>query len=181
MNSEPKLTPSSPVSEAVAACRGALVTTAVFSFFVNLLMLTGPLFMLQVYDRVLTSRSVPTLVALMVLVVGLYLVMGLLEVARARVLARISGRVDAQLGPRVFEAVVDHGVRDSRVGTQPARDLDTVRQFVAGPGPFAFFDSPWVPIFVGVIFLLHWSLGVFAIAGAFVLAALAALNEAGHR
>ncbi len=166
------------LSNAFKACRSAFMYTGLFSFFINLLMLTGPLFMLQVYDRVLTSRSVPTLIALTMLVIGLYMFMALLEFVRSRVLVRVGRRLDEQLSGRVFEAIISHALRRTpHVGSQPARDLDSLRQFVAGPGPFAFFDAPWTPVYIAVIFLLHSWLGIFAVVGAIILFIFALMNE----
>ena len=166
------------LSNAFKACRSAFMYTGLFSFFINLLMLTGPLFMLQVYDRVLTSRSVPTLIALTLLVIGLYMFMALLEFVRSRVLVRVGRRLDEQLSGRVFEAIISHALRRTpHVGSQPARDLDSLRQFVAGPGPFAFFDAPWTPVYIAVIFLLHSWLGIFAVVGAIILFIFALMNE----
>ncbi len=166
------------VGKAFKACRMAFIFTGLFSFFINLLMLTGPLFMLQVYDRVLTSRSVPTLVALTLLVVGLYAFMALLEFVRSRILVRIGRRIDEQLSGRIFDSIISHALRRTpHIGSQPARDLDSLRQFVAGPGPAAFFDAPWTPVYIGVIFLLHSWLGIFAIVGAVILFIFALANE----
>ncbi len=159
-------------------CRSAFVSTGVFSFFINLLMLTGPLFMLQVYDRVLTSGSIPTLVALVVLVVILYGLYGFLEFIRARVLVRIGRILDESLRQRVFDVVAHHAlVRTPGVNDHPTQDLMTVRQFISGPGPFAFLDMPWAPIYLAVIFLMHWLLGVFALIAVVLLACVAVFNE----
>jgi len=163
---------------AFTTCRGAFTSAGVFSFFINLLMLTGPLFMLQVYDRVLTSGSIPTLVALLFLVAVLFAFMGGLELIRSRLLVRIARRVDEELSDETLRAVFVHALRHSpNVNSQPVRDLDNVRQFVGGPGPFTLFDAPWTPVYLGVIFLLHWWLGIFAVVGALVLFAVAAFNE----
>ncbi|VAV97411.1 Type I secretion system ATPase [hydrothermal vent metagenome] len=169
----------SRLKKAFEACRGAFVSVGVFSFFTNLLMLTGPLFMLQVYDRVLTSGSIPTLVALVVLVVLLYVFMGILEYVRTRILVRIGVRLDEQLGGNAFDAVQHHAIkRTANVGSHPVRDLDQVRQFVSGPGPLAFFDTPWMPVYLGVIFLLHPWLGYYAVVGAIILFVYAVVNDA---
>ena len=170
--------PMGGIGPATAACRSALISTGIFSFFLNLLMLTGPLFMLQVYDRVLTSGSVPTLVALLVLVTFLFVFVGLFEFVRSRLLGRIARRVDEDLSDKAVKSVVEHALRHSRgVGSQPVRDLNGVRQFIAGPGPSTLFDAPWTPVYLGVIFLLHWVLGIFALVGAAILFAVAILNE----
>lgn len=158
---------TSEVTEALRACRGPLLSTAAFSCIVNLLMLTGPLFMLQVYDRVLTSNSVPTLLALVVIVTACYGYYGFLEYIRARMMVRIGRRVEERLRERVFNAVTVHALRKTPgIGTQPINDLSTIRQFVSGQGPFAFLDMPWVPIYLAVIFGMHWILGAASLAAA---------------
>lgn len=152
---------------------------AIFSIFVNLLMLTGPLFMLQVYDRVLTSRSEETLVALLILVTVLYLFMGLLEYVRGRVLARAGARFQSLLDLRVFEAVLRRSIvpaERARPNTA-ARDLDAVRQLLSGPAPFALFDIPWTPIFIAAIFFFHPLLGFLAIAAGALLVTLTLINQ----
>ena len=167
-----------PVEKAAHACRGPIAGAGAISLVTNLLMLTGPLFMLQVYDRVLTSKSVPTLTALMGLVAVMFVFMGLLETIRSRILVRIALRIDRILSEQVF-ASVTRITSASRTGakTRLIQDLDQVRSFVSGPAPAALFDLPWVPIYFLVIFLFHWVLGVFAIVGAAVLVVLSVLNE----
>ena len=168
----------SPWASALALCRGALVSTGLFSFAINLLMLTGPLFMLQVYDRVLASRSIPTLIALTLLIAGLFTFMGLLEIVRSRVLARIGQRLNDALGQKTFDGVLRLGIVGGVSSqTQPLRDLDTVRQFLSGPGPLALFDMPWMPVYLAIIYLMHFDLGLLATGGAIILVVLAVLNE----
>lgn len=165
-------------SDAVTACRKALKSVAVFSMFVNLLMLTGPFFMLQIYDRVLGSKSVPTLVALCVLVVVLYGFMAAIDILRTRILSRTAVRLDDTLASRTIDVVLHHSARKtSKVGSAPVRDLDTVRQFISGPALVALFDAPWVPVYLAVIFLFHPALGVFALVGAIFLFLLMLANE----
>ncbi len=167
------------VQKAFTRMRGAFVSAGVFSFFINLLMLTGPLFMLQIYDRVLASHSIPTLVALLVLVAALFCFMGFLEYVRSRILIRAGVGIDQSLGRTSFDSVLDHAVRRTpNVRAVPLKDLDTIRQFLSGPGPFSLFDAPWVPVYILVIFLFHPILGLFALLGAIVLFALALLNNA---
>jgi ATP-binding cassette subfamily C protein len=164
---------------AMATCRWHLIAVGVFSVFVNLLMLTGPLFMLQVYDRVLASRSEETLAALLILVTGLFLMYGLLEFARGRVLARSGARFQSLLDVRVFEAVLRRSVAPANraLPNTAARDLDSVRTLLSGPAPFALFDIPWTPIFLGAIFVFHPILGFIALGGGAVLIVLTALNQ----
>ncbi len=161
------------------SAKGLFVVAAVMSFFVNLLMLTGPLFMLQVYDRVLASGSLPTLQALFVLVAGLFIVMGLLDFLRGRVLANAGARFQALLDGRAFEATMQTAlVPDER--SKPAtalRDLESIQQFLSGPAPYSFFDAPWTPIYVAVIFVLHPMLGWFSVGAAILLFTIAFLNQ----
>ncbi|MFV2033586.1 MAG: type I secretion system permease/ATPase [Halocynthiibacter sp.] len=152
---------------------------ALFSAFVNLLMLTGPLFMLQVYDRVLGSRSVETLLALSVLVAFLFGMMGLLDYARGRILSRIGARFQARLDQRVFSAVLRapllaRGQAAARTGLQ---DLEAVQRFIASPVLSAFFDLPWTPIFLTGILIFHPWLGILAISGGVVLVLVTFLNQ----
>ncbi|MGM0584869.1 MAG: type I secretion system permease/ATPase [Pseudomonadota bacterium] len=154
-----------------------------FSFFVNLLMLTGPIFMLQVYDRVLASRSEATLVALVVIVSFLFLMMGVLDYSRGRVLARTGARFQAKLDGRVFEAILRRSISPVE-RAKPAtglRDLESIQRLLSGPAPFAVFDIPWTPVFMLAIFSFHWLLGVLALAGAALLIALTWLNQAFSR
>jgi PrtD family type I secretion system ABC transporter len=168
------------VAAALGATRGALWGVAGISGAANLLMLTGPLFMLQVYDRVLASRSVPTLVALSVLAIGLYVFLGILELIRTRVLTRIGLQIEEQLGGPAFEAVLTFPLRSSKkeIPSQPLRDLDQLRQFMSGPGPVAICDLPWLPIYLAIIFLFHSLLGWLAVAGAVLLVVLTLISEA---
>jgi PrtD family type I secretion system ABC transporter len=158
--------------------RPALVSTGVFSFVINLLMLTGPLFMLQIYDRVLTSGSVPTLLALVMLIVVLYSLYGFLEFIRARLMMRVGRTLDENLRARAFDIVNWHALQgDPKVRMQPVNDVLTLRQFLSGPGPFAFFDMPWAPIYLGVIYMLHPVLGIASACAVVLLAVVAVLNN----
>ncbi len=164
--------------EARAENRGLFIFVGVFSFFVNLLMLTGPIFMLQVYDRVLGSRSEATLVALAALVAFLYLMMGFLDYVRGRVLARIGARFQAKLDRRVFAAAIeDAATRDRGAAGGGVRDLETVQRFLASPVLGAFFDLPFTPIFIAGIFIFHQWLGWLAVGGGLVLVLLTVLNQ----
>lgn len=155
-----------------------LVATAVFSFFVNLLQLVAPLFMLQVYDRVLQSRSQETLVALVVIAIALLIVMGLLEIIRSRVLVRMGGKIDQIMGGRLLQALLEVTNRTGRgQEAQVLRDLETLRGFMTTNGIFALFDSPWVPVFLFVMFLFHPMIGAVGLIGAIVLFGLALATE----
>ena len=166
------------ISKALKPARTAIFMIAVFSFFVNVLMLTGPLFMLQIYDRVLTSGSIPTLIALGALVVMLYVLYGFLEYIRGRILTRVGRMLDEDLQAPVFHAITFHAIYGAKqVRTQPAQDLSTVRQFLSGPAPFSFLDLPWTPIYLLVIFLMHFMLGLAATIAVLILAVFAVVNN----
>jgi ATP-binding cassette subfamily C protein len=154
-----------------------------FSFFVNLLVLTGPLFMLQIYDRVLSSRSEATLVALTGLIIGLYLVMGVLDHIRSRVAARIGARFQARFDKRVFNAVLDRtNLHAQGVSTVTGmRDLDAIQKMLSSPAVFTVFDIPWTPFFIFIIFTFHPWMGVLGLAGGLILVALTWLNQNGTK
>ncbi len=159
--------------------RWLFVAAAVFSAFVNLLMLTGPIFMLQVYDRVLGSRSEETLLALFVLVAFLFLMMGILDYARGRVLARIGARFQARLERRVFAAVLKAGTT-ARARTEAATalgDLEAVQRLLSSPVMIALFDLPWAPLFLAAIFLFHPWLGFLALGGGALLILITLINQ----
>ena len=151
----------------------------VFSIFVNLLMLTGPLYMLQVYDRVLGSRSEATLIALSILVVFLYLMMGVLDYARGRVLARIGARFQDKLDRRVFSAMLlkSNLAPDPQDTKSGLRDLEAVQTLLSSPVLLALFDMPWTPLFLAAIFLFHPWLGIMALVGGAILIVLTLINQ----
>ncbi|MDA7425083.1 type I secretion system permease/ATPase [Thalassococcus lentus] len=151
---------------------------AIFSFFVNLLMLTGPMYMLQVYDRVLGSRSVATLIALSVLVVFLYGMMGILDYVRGRVMGRVAARFQSTLDLRVFDAVMRRSaVQPDELAQTGLRDLEAVQRFMSSPVLMAFFDIPWTPFFIFAIFIFHPWLGLLALAGGIVLICVTVVNQ----
>ena len=166
---------------ALAESRRLFFSCALFSMAVNLLMLTGPLFMLQVYDRVLTSRSEATLVTLAAIVAFLYLMTGVLDHARGRVLARAGARLQARLDSRVLRAILIRSISPAD-RTRPAtglRDLEAIQRFASGSGPFAVFDAPWTPVFLFALFSFHWLLGLLAVFSGCLLILIAFLNQAG--
>jgi PrtD family type I secretion system ABC transporter len=156
-----------------------LVWAFVFSVFVNLLMLTGPLYMLQVYDRVLQSRSVETLVALSVLVAGLYGLMTVLDFARGRIMGRMGARFQTALDGRLFDATLRRGLQpqDRALANAALRDLDAVQGLFVSPVLLALMDLPWTPVFLAAIFLFHPMLGWLSVAGGAVIVVLAVLNQ----
>jgi len=163
---------------ALSAYRRVFYTVGVFSAVINILMLVPSIYMLQIYDRVLASMNVSTLVMLTLITIGLYVLMAGLEWVRSMTLIRLGNRLDHELSPRIYATAFEHQLSKGRAGAQqPLADLNTLRQFVTGQGVFAFFDAPWAPIYIAVIFMFHWKMGVLALGGAAVLIALALANE----
>ncbi|WP_151720630.1 type I secretion system permease/ATPase [Gemmobacter serpentinus] len=158
---------------------GLLLAVFLFSIFVNILMLTGPLYMLQVYDRVLGSRSEPTLFALTGLILFLFLVMGVLDHVRGRIMARVGAAFQARLDRRTFEAALKRAqVAPSDPAANAAqRDLEAIQRLWASPVLLAVFDIPWVPIFFGAIFIFHPMMGWLSVAGGVILIIVTVLNQ----
>jgi ATP-binding cassette, subfamily C, type I secretion system permease/ATPase len=171
------------LAEALRDCRRAFASVALFSGVVNLLMLAGPLYMLQVYDRVLNSRSVPTLIALSLLLVSAYAFQGALDLIRSRVVVRSAALLDQRLALAVHGAVIRLAIAlpQRAEGPQPVRDLDQIRAFLTGAGPIAIVDLPWVPAFLLICFLIHPWLGVAATAGGVLLFTMTLLTERASR
>ena len=164
--------------EARRESRSLYWAVGLFSVFVNLLMLTGPLYMLQVYDRVLGSRSVETLFGLTLLIAFLFLMMGLLDLARGRVMARVGARLQARLDQRVFDAVIrKSAMRPDQPASTGLRDLESIQRFLASPAFTALFDIPWTPLFLAGILIFHPWLGMLAIGGGAFLVLLAIANQ----
>ena len=151
---------------------------ALFSFFINLAMLASPLYMMQVYDRVLQSRSNATLIMLTVVTVGILLAMAVLEWARSMVMIRMGTRIDKTLRGRLFDAIFERQLRQARASrTQPLTDLLTVRQFLGGPGMYALFDVPWAPLMMIVLYFMHPLMFAITAVGGVILLILAISNE----
>jgi PrtD family type I secretion system ABC transporter len=173
----PTLGPRSELAEALRRCRHAFIGVGLVSGLINILMLTGPLFMLQVYDRVLPSHSVPTLIGLAVLTVGLFSFQGILDACRSRILLRIGGSINEDLSERVYETILrlPLKIQTGNNGLQPFHDLDQIRTFLSSQGPAALFDLPWMPLYITVCFLFHPLIGIAAAAGALLLVVLTLL------
>lgn len=170
------------LKRALASARRLFLAIGFFSFFINILMLVGPLYMLQIYDRVLASRSLDTLVALTILAVGLIGIGGLLELIRSRILVRLGARFDGDLNENVFSALFDYQLRGRSANSgHLLRDVEALRGFLTGPGLIAFFDAPWTPVFLALIFVFHPLLGCVALAGAVLLFGLAVISELATR
>ncbi|MCP4283335.1 MAG: type I secretion system permease/ATPase [Gammaproteobacteria bacterium] len=157
---------------------GTLGALVAFSMVVNILALTGPLFMLQIYDRVLTSGSVPTLAGLVILMILLYLFMGLLDLIRSRVMVRVSQRLDYMVGSDTVLSMLSMPRANSgSLGVQPIQDLDRVKQFIGGPGALALFDLPWMPVYLAIVYMFHPWPGLLVAVAMVLLFGLTLLNE----
>lgn len=171
--------PENSLQEALKACRSSFISVGFFSLFINALMLVPTFYMLQVYGRVVTGGSLTTLAMLTIILFFLLVTMGLLEWVRSRIMVRVSTRLDVLLGRDVYRAsfkrALDSGGGDA--SAQSLSDLTGLRQFMSGNGLFAFFDAPWLPIYVAVLFLFHPWYGWMAIGCAVILLALASINE----
>ncbi len=169
---------SHPASRTVPALGRLTVYLAVISGLMSLLSLTGSLYMLQVYDRVLVSRSVPTLVVISILAAALFLFFGLFDILRAQILVRMAARFERKVAPEAYRVALDTSRHDrsAHEALEIVRDTDGIRAFIAGPAPLAIFDLPSMPLFLGFVYLLHPYLGVLAAGSALVICGLAALN-----
>ncbi|MEL7240003.1 MAG: ABC transporter transmembrane domain-containing protein, partial [Planctomycetota bacterium] len=168
-----------PVAKAWAALRGGFVAIALFSLALNLLMLAGPLYMLQVYDRVLTSQNMETLVALSLILAAVFVVIGCLDLIRLRIVGRLAARFERDVGVPVLEAAMRRKVNGTApAGEHPIDDVNGYRDFISGTALIAYFDAPWIPIYMAVLYALHPYLGLLGLAGAAMLVLLALANNA---
>ena len=163
----------------IASCRGAFLGVAVLSGLINLLYLSGSIFMMEVYDRVLPSRSIPTLIGLSIIIVVLYLFQGLFDMLRGRIMARVGAALDEDLSQQIFQGQLSAPLkgRAEGDGQQPLRDLDQLRAFLAGGGPSALFDLPWMHLYLFICFAFHPWLGFAALGGAGLLVVITGLTE----
>ncbi|UYG01145.1 type I secretion system permease/ATPase [Halomonas sp. GD1P12] len=168
----------SDLAKVLGTCRRSFIYVGIFSLFINLLMLVPPLYMLQVYDRVITTRSLETLLMLTLVTVFFFLVMGGLELMRSRILVRVGNKLDVRLSRRLYAAMFQRSLMSpGKPSAQPLNDLTTLRQFLTGNALFAFFDAPWVPVYIAVLALFHPWFGLFALGAGLILATLAIINE----
>lgn len=165
------------LKNAIFRFKSAFITVGFFSLIINVLLLVSPLYMLQIYDRVLSSGSQETLIALTGIAIFLLCVLGVLEVIRSKVLIRVGSGLDKMTKGRVFEGLFEAGLRRGATNSQGIRDLETVRQFLSSNALFVFYDAPWVPFFIGLIFVLHPLLGTISLVGALVIFSLAVATE----
>lgn len=176
MKTKPKR--QNEIAEVLLSFKQAFRSIGVFSAVINGLMLMPAIYMLQLYDSVLTSRNEMTLLMLTLIVIGAYIFLGALEYVRSFVLIRVGAKLDLKLNKRVYTAAFEQSLKhgESNAG-QALKDLTNIRQFMTGNALFAFFDAPWFPIYIFVIFMFHPWLGVFALVGTAVLIVLAYINE----
>lgn len=173
-----QMIPKNEITEALSKFKGVFYTIACFTACVNILMLVPSIYMLEVYDRVLASRNETTLYMLSLMVLGLFALISVLEYIRSMVVIRIGAKMDTFLNNRVYTAAFEQNLRSTGVNAgQALNDLTTIRQFVTGNGMFAFFDAPWFPIYLLVIFVFNFWMGLFALVSVILLVALAWLNE----
>ncbi|SMP89226.1 ATP-binding cassette, subfamily C, EexD [Epsilonproteobacteria bacterium SCGC AD-308-O04] len=171
-------TTGSELKEAILASKKSFLVVGFFSMFINILMLVPSLYMLQLYDRVLTSKSEDTLYLLTAIVVVMFITMALLEIVRSKILVKVGNKLDAILSARVFNSLFDLANKHpGKASSLPLSDLTSVRQFMTGNGLFAFFDAPWIPIYIAVLFMFHPMFGYFSIFAAIVLVAFTIFNE----
>jgi len=172
------LDPNTEIGRILLSFKGTFYTIGTFSAIINLLALVPSLYMLQVYDRVITSRNEVTLLMLTLLMLGAFLFSSALEMIRSFVLVRIGARFDMQLNRRLYTAAFEQNLKMTGASAgQALNDLTTLRQFLTGSALFAFFDAPWFPIYLIVIFMFEPWLGLFALAGVSILIVLAIVNE----
>jgi ATP-binding cassette subfamily C exporter for protease/lipase len=170
--------PSNEITEALVKFKQVFYTIAIFTACINILMLVPSIYMLEVYDRVLVSRNETTLYVLSFMVLGLFALISVLEYIRSMVVIRIGAKMDTFLNNRVYTAAFEQNLGGMGVNAgQALNDLTTIRQFVTGNGMFAFFDAPWFPIYLLVIFVFNFWMGLFAFVSVALLVALAWLNE----
>ena len=169
------------VKAALGAARGSVINLTIFSFGLNLLVLTGPIYMLQVYDRVLSSRSIDTLLAVSLLAAVMYFAYGGLEFVRSALFSRIGTAAERKMGPRLIDAVMRANLAAGSRSNQALQDMRTLRNFISSPAPGVIFDVPWSPLFIIVMAMIHPILGVFCVASIVLLGGLALANQARSR
>lgn len=168
----------SEITQALVSYKKAFITVGAFSAIINILMLVPSVYMLQVYDRVLSSGNKLTLLMLTLMMLGAYLLLSLLEYVRSFVLIRVGAQMDMQLNKRIYTAAFEHNLKKSGGNAgQSLQDLATIRQFLTGNALFAFFDAPWLPIYLVLIFLFEPTLGILAVCSTMLVIVLAYINE----
>ncbi|MES3009889.1 MAG: type I secretion system permease/ATPase [Pseudomonadota bacterium] len=174
----PNKAPPGEIIQALKQFKSAFRSVGLFSMIINILMLVPSIYMLQVYDRALPSRNEYTLLMLTLIMLGMFALMAALEYVRSLVIIRVGAQIDMQMNHRIYTAAFEQNLKKSGANAgQALGDLTTIRQFVTGNGLFAFFDAPWFPVYLAVIFYFNTTLGIFALGGSVLLVALAWANE----
>src|SRR5258708_761877 len=168
---------ATPLDRAMRSLRPAILVAIIFSLFINVLALVSPIYMLQIYDRVLSSRNEMTLLFITIIAVFLFVIYSVLEALRTQVLVRAGIRFDGEVRGPVFKSVLDGTLTGRGGGPQAFRDVDIVREFMTGAGLIAFCDVPWIPVFIFVCWVLHPYFGILAILAGLIILALAAWND----
>src|SRR5690349_12646637 len=166
-----------PLRRALSACRKQFIAVGLFSGVVNLLQLTTSIYMMQVFDRVLATRITDTLVYLSVIAIFAVLTLALLEAVRGQVMQCIGSWVEQRVAPEGFIRAIESTLRGRPYRMEALRDLAVCRGYLSSPGMLSLYDVPWVPIYIAVIFMLHWVMGVIALVGAFLLFGLTLTSE----
>ncbi len=168
----------SELKETLKKSKDSFYYAGFVSMFINILMLVPSLYMLQLYDRVLASRSEYTLLMLTIITVALFAMLGSLEIVRSRILVRVGNKIDAELSGRIFNAMFELANKyPGRASSQAMNDLTQIRQFMTGTPLFAFFDAPWMPIYIGILFIFDVYFGIFAIFASIVILSLTLIND----
>jgi len=178
MNNQDKKLAKSKLEEVLKQTRKAFFFAGFFSMFINMLMLVPSLYMLQVYDRVMQSKSLETLIFLTIIIAVLFMTMGILEVVRSRILVRIGNKIDLNLSPKLFDLIFEQArLKPGQVTPAPINDLTKLRQYMTGHGVFAFFDAPWFPFYLFVMYLFSPTFALFTVFAAIVLFTITLINE----
>ena len=172
-----ELQADTPLRRALAACRKQFIAVGLFSGVVNLLQLTTSIYMMQVFDRVLATRITDTLVYLSVIAIVAVLTLALLEAVRGQIMQRIGGWIEQRVAPEGFIRAIESTLRGRPYRMEALRDLAVTRGYLGSPGMLSLYDVPWVPIYIAVIFALHWVMGLIALGGAFILFGLTLASE----
>ncbi len=172
-----KIQTKSDLERALSLCKGAFLSAAGFSMVINILMLAPSLYMLQIYDRVVATGNHATLLMLSLIIFFVFITMGLLEWVRSQILVRVSARLETLLNERIFGIAFQHALYSGRGGGQALEDLTGLRQFLTGNGLFAFFDAPWMPFYIALLFAFHPWYGWFSVITGAILVAIAIINE----
>lgn len=172
----------SDLEKALKKVRGSFITVGVYSFFINILMLAAPIYMLAVYDVVMPAKGLDTLFVVTLVILVFFIGGAILEYVRSKVLIHVSNQLDAALNKRIFDATFDLAAKHpGKAGAQPLRDFNTIKTFMTGPAAFAFFDAPWFPIYISIMFAFDPIYGIYGIIATSIILLLTFMNERATR